>query len=575
MRRTIDAVKNAEPIVDFLEKRGHKLIRSGANRWKMLCPFHDEKTPSCIVSETYQSYHCFGCGVNGDIFTYMTEKEGIPFMDAVESLAAKNNIPFSRDEESKGTSRRVLMEITNLVYKAFKSQFNALPLDHPAKRNISDRSIEPDNEHNHDLFGWAGPDDTLIVKALNSKGYTNDQLIEAGVARNDRNGTCRMAWRNRLMFVIKDMAGRPVGFTGRLVYKDSKDQRKYVNSPESAIFHKSNVMFCEDIAKTKAAKDSLVYVVEGQFDAIALQHIGLTNVVASSGTALTDKHADMLKRMVGGEGRIVFAFDSDDAGQKAAIRTFKAVPAVQLISYASITHGDKDASDMYRDDPESLHHQMTTMKPLYRHVIDAIANRMDMSDEHGRNSFIKECMGVYETITDPIMADNFITYMGLLSGIDTSSIRAVSSSSERDEESRGIIIDEMEDITPEDYILSLSYEQGGDMVQRLKDIPMSGWHDKARLAMINGDGLPPQIVERFARVHEDMRAFEIFSPMVDVDELFDAQRRIIISNAQRSDIISWHQNHIGSIDERTLPSNTRMYTDQLMSDIQRYHGKES
>ena len=563
-RKIIEQIKIQMPIVDFLEQHGHKLIKSGANRWKMLCPFHDEKTPSCIVSEAYNSYHCFGCGASGDIFNYLEEKEGLDFPSAVESLANDLNIDYHPHGDAEGsTSRKTLKAIVALVYRAFKNQYKALSEDHPAKRNISRRNISTSNEDNHELFGWAGADDTLIVRALKAKGYTEEQIIETGIAKRDKNGTCRLLWRDRLMFVIKDLTGNPVGFTGRTVYEDTTDQRKYVNSSDSPIFHKSNIMFCEDIARKQASSDNEVFVVEGQFDVIAMQHIGKTNTVASSGTAFTEYHAGLLKRMVGENGQIVFAFDADAAGQKASLRTFKTSPSIQYMSFATITR-DKDASDMYRDNPGSLKEQMEKRTPLYKHIINWIYSKHDMGDEMGRNGFINECMDAYETITDPILADNYITYMSLLSGIDVNTIRAKSSGkSIRKNTSEGkIILDRNDDLQPEDYMLALCFEQD-HLIDRLKNVHMQGRYAMVQNMIMNHESIPDKIMDRLKIANEGMRAFELYSPLIDIDELFDAQALVIKIKNKKDNVIRYHQNNIESINDNTSPSNLNQYIDGM------------
>ena len=565
-RKVVDEIKARVPIVEFLERHGHKLVRSGPNRWKMLCPFHDEKTPSCSVSAAYNHFKCFGCGKSGDIFTYLEEKEGMSFTDAVEMYADQFGLEFRRNSGVKGTDRKTLRTIVDLTARAYRNLYNRLDDDHPAKRNISDRHIPVSNEDNHGLFGWSGGDDTVVVKALNRKGYTDDQIIEAGVARKDRNGVCRMIWRDRLTFVINDLMGHPVGFTGRTVYRNTTDDRKYVNSSESPIFHKSNVLFCADIARVSAAKRNTVYVVEGQFDVIAMQHAGMENTVASSGTAFTEQHMALLKRMVGEDGRIIFAFDSDKAGQKAALRTFKASPAIQYMSYATMVEGGKDESDMYRDDPASLVAQMNDMKPLYRHIIDWMASSGDLGSESGRAVFINGCMDAYSTITDPVLADNFITYMSLVSGIDSGTLRAKAGTSanvRKEDRDPVIIMDDDDRITPEDYMLALCYEQP-DLRKRLSEVSMTGWRDRVRKDLMEDGEIPDKVVDWLAKVDDGIRQIDRYAPLTDVDGLFDAQKSIIEGVHRRSAVMDYHRRMVGSITESTDPSNLSAYARGVM-----------
>lgn len=564
-RKVIDEIKARVPIVDFLRKRGHKLIRSGPNRWKMLCPFHDEKTPSCSVSEAYNHFKCFGCGKSGDIFTYLEEKEGMTFSEAVEMYADQLGIAYRRHPGSEVVDRKALRRIVELTAKAYRNMYERLDENHAAKRNIADRHIPTSDKDNHNLFGWSGADDRVVVKALNKEGFTDEQIINAGVAKKDRNGVCRMLWRDRLTFVINDLMGHPVGFTGRTVYGNTTDPRKYVNSSDSPIFHKSAILFAADIAKVQAAKENLVYVVEGQFDVIAMQHAHMENTVASSGTAFTVQHAALLKRMVGENGRIVFAFDSDAAGQKAALRTFKTSPSIQYMSYATIIDGDKDASDMYRDDPESLSRQMQDIKPLYEHIIDWMASENNLSTEAGRAAYVNGCMDAYHTITDPILADNYITYMGLVSGIDSGTIRARAgkppTASPQDDQT-GMMADNAQ-AQPEDYMLALCYEQP-DLRKRLREVSMSGWRETARRRIISNEPLPDKVLDFLMDVDDSIRRIEKYAPLADVDELFNSQKQIIMKRRRDSSIMDYHQRMMKSITGDTNVDNVVAYAKGVM-----------
>ena len=352
IRSIADEIKTRLPLLTYLEQQGYDVKPSGPNRFVMLCPFHNEKTPSCMVPppEGIQTAHCFGCGATFDLFTFVERTQGIPFMDALQLFADDLHIEYTPDNTANNdtTPRSTLREIVAITAKILNYLYDKLPESHPAKRMVSKRNISTSNSENYNLFGWAPEDDTKIVKSLIKHGYTQQQLIEAGVAREWNDGSLHFPWRSRLMFTIRDLAGNPIAFTGRIVYQDDASKGKYVNSADNALFHKSNVLFCADIARKPASETKTVYVVEGQFDVIACQHAGRLNTVASSGTAFTESHASLLRRLVSPTGRIVFMFDADEAGQKAALRTFKAAPGIQSQSYATIPVDGKDASDMYR-----------------------------------------------------------------------------------------------------------------------------------------------------------------------------------------------------------------------------------
>lgn len=575
LRNVADEIKMRMPMLTFLERHGYDVKPSGPNRFKMLCPFHSEKTPSCMVPppEGIQTCHCFGCGESFDIFSFMEKTEGIPFMDGVEMLAEELNIDYHNDDyDTDATPRKTIREILLLTSKALKNLYDRLPDDHAAKRQVSKRNIPVDNACNHDLFGWAPEDDKYVVNALMKKGFTEKQLIESGVAHKWEDGSLHFPWRARLMFVIRDMSGNPIGFTGRIVYDDDKSKGKYVNSADNPVFHKSNVLFCEDIARKQANVDKTVYVVEGQFDVIACQHAGKLNTVASSGTAFTTEHANLLRRMVTPDGRIVFMFDADEAGQKAALRTFKAVPVIQAQSYATIPLGDKDASDMYRDDPQALLRQLDNVHPLYHHIIDWLASKHNLADDNGRRVFINECMDAYETISDPILADNFIAYVSLKSGADSSSLKrsAWHGKDKNNRKPSDVFIDgNADDLQPEDYILALAIEQK-ELRQRLIGLPMAKRYRIIQEKIANDNlNLSELTLNRLQTATEMMRQFEGYAPVVDIDGLFEDQITLLESKRRMDTAAAFHAKHMPAMDSRISSDNTRVYAEKFREIMER------
>ena len=542
--------------------------------------------------EGIQTAHCFGCGATFDLFTFVERTQGIPFMDALQLFADDLHIDYTPDNTANKdtTPRSTLREIVAITAKILKYLYDKLPESHPAKRMVSKRNISTSNNENYNLFGWAPEDDTKIVKSLIKHGYTQQQLIEAGVAREWNDGSLHFPWRSRLMFTIRDLAGNPIAFTGRIVYQDDASKGKYVNSTDNALFHKSNVLFCADIARKPASETKTVYVVEGQFDVIACQHAGRLNTVASSGTAFTESHASLLRRLVSPTGRIVFMFDADEAGQKAALRTFKAAPGIQSQSYATIPVDGKDASDMYRENPDSLRAALDNIHPLYHHIIDWLYSNSNMKDDASRRKFIMDCLDAYATIIDPVLQDNFITYMALKSGANASSLRAMAASmskktsglrkpsaggvepgvsSSTDGSSTVILDSGVDDLTPEDYILALAVEQpqlrarlagvhfANADYNDVRNIIMSG-----NVSMLN-DNKVAGITRRLELATEMMRQFEGFSPLVDVDGLFDAQLKLVNEHYRDEVYSRFHSKNSSAITSYTNPVNVKAYEDSI------------
>lgn len=584
IRAVADEIKARIPMLTYLERHGYDVRPSGMNRFVMLCPFHQEKTPSCMVPPPegmVQTCHCFGCGETFDLFSFVERTEGMPFMDAVEMFADELHIEWRNDgHRTDATPRKLLREIVARTAKAMRALYASLPEDHAAKRMVSKRGIGTGNGENHDLFGWAPENDTRIPAALVRRGYKPSQLVEAGAARQWDDGSLHFPWRGRLMFTIRDLAGNPIAFTGRIVYDSDKSKGKYVNSADNALFHKSDVLFCADIARKPANDTKTIYVVEGQFDVIACQHAGRLNTVASSGTAFTANHAALLRRLVSPTGRIVFMFDADEAGQKAALRTFKATPGIQSQSYATIPTGDKDASDMYRDDPESLVRQLDDIHPLYHHVIDWLWDNANVKDETGRRRFISECLDAYATIIDPMLQDNFITYVSLKSGADVMTLRAMAEKTmsrakamrrkqgEPGTDTEGtsdVIIDNgADDLKPEDYILALAAEQP-QLRRKLEPLNLTGEYAAVRDEIIAGNaGIRNEdIAKRLATATEMMRQFEGFAPLVDVDELFSTQVRLLAEHQRDEAYARFHDRNHNAITANTTADNVKAYEDRM------------
>ena len=417
-------IKERTDLADFFTRKGFDLKPSGASRYVTLCPFHNEKTPSFTISETRNNWKCYGCGKSGDVFTYLMDKEGLSFPDAVRQMADELGLELeTRKGDAEQASRRsLLMEITAKTWEWFRSQYDALPEDHIVKkREIREkRGISSDAAESHYLFGWAPENGQLLIRYLRHLGYSNADMMAAGViseSSEDRSYYC--PWRGRLMFPVCDVLGKPLGFVGRQVFynEGEKIQRKYVNSRDSEVYHKRDLLFCQSIAREQAHREHTLFVVEGQFDVIAMQHAGLENTVASSGTALGQQQVQAMRRMVGPEGKVVFMFDADNAGQAAALKTLALLGPLQAQSYASITEG-KDPSDMYREDgPDALRRQAKNSIELWRHVVTHLAAGYDLSRPDQRRSFLSAYgTRVWSTLTDPTVRDSATRLAALLSG---------------------------------------------------------------------------------------------------------------------------------------------------------------
>ena len=309
----IEEVRQSNDIVDIISQYMH-LKRSGRNYFG-LCPFHNEKSPSFSVSPDKQIFHCFGCGVGGNVFTFLMKIEGISFIEAVQSLAERANIQLPTFENSIDSARE---ELKAKVYKV--NEFTATfyhenlykPTAKEAQEYIKKRKLTNDILKSFRI-GFSGRFDELY-KALKKEGFNDPEILESGLVNRNDNGAYIDRYRNRLMFPICDARGRVIAFGGR-VLDDSKP--KYINSPENIVYSKGRNLFGLNVAKKSQEIKKRILIVEGYMDVISLQQRGIPNVVAPLGTALTQQQGWLLRK---NSEQIVLSFDSDEAGLQAKIR---------------------------------------------------------------------------------------------------------------------------------------------------------------------------------------------------------------------------------------------------------------
>lgn len=308
----IDEVRQTNDIVDIISQYVH-LKRSGRNYFG-LCPFHNEKSPSFSVSPDKQIFHCFGCGVGGNVFTFLTKIEGISFVEAVQTLAERSNIQLPTFENNGDSARE---ELKAKVYKVneFTAKYYHEKLYKPESK-IAQEYIKGRKLTNETLkafqIGFSGNFDELY-RELKKQGFEDPEILESGLVNRNDNGRYIDRYRNRLMFPICDARGRVIAFGGR-VLDDSKP--KYINSPENIVYSKGRNLFGLNVAKRGDIKKRIL-IVEGYMDVISLHQRGITNVVAPLGTALTQQQGWLLRKH---SEQIILSFDSDEAGLTAKIR---------------------------------------------------------------------------------------------------------------------------------------------------------------------------------------------------------------------------------------------------------------
>lgn len=351
MSSTTEQIKERLPIADVVGSY-IKLDRAGSN-WKARCPFHNERTPSFVVSPSRNSYHCFGCNRGGDIFTFVEEIEGVEFKEALVSLAERAGVvlpkldPRERSRESRAYQ---LLEDATRFYEANLAR-NDLAKEYLSGRGLKEAMISEWR------LGYAQNDWRLLLAHLNNKGYSDQEIEASGLVVKSDKGTSRFydRFRGRIMFPIENSQGKIVGFSGRHFVPGVKEEgAKYINSPETPLFQKSRVLYGFSRAKQAMMREDVAVLVEGQMDLLMAHQAGVAHALASSGTALTEEHLKAVKRFT---QNLVMAFDGDEAGFAASERAFKmaslSVALGMIVKVAKMPKGE-DPADYAGKDPEGF-----------------------------------------------------------------------------------------------------------------------------------------------------------------------------------------------------------------------------
>jgi len=379
----LDELISRNDIVDVVGSYVSLTKRSGNNMFG-LCPFHNEKTPSFSVSSDKQIYHCFGCGKGGGVINFIMEIEGLSFPDAVEFLAKRAGIPVP-DNDTPEEVRNRRTRILNLNRDAARFFYSNLsqPAGKSAVEYIARRGI---NKEMVTKFGLGCAPDSWnsLTDAMIKKGYTIDELLDAGLVKKSRNGGgVYDTFRNRLMFPVIDIRGSVVGFSGRIL---DDGEPKYLNSPDTAVFNKSRNLFALNLAKK--TKRDMIILAEGNVDVVALHQAGFDCAVASLGTSLTPEQVKLLERFT---NNVVIAFDSDGAGVKAAQRAIKLFENTGINVKVLRMTGAKDPDEFIKKrGPDAFQVLLEKSENHIEYRLLEVKNKYDLETDEGRVQFLTE-----------------------------------------------------------------------------------------------------------------------------------------------------------------------------------------
>lgn len=412
----IRRVREASDLVAIAAERV-VLRQRGRDFWGC-CPFHNEKSPSFKIDPSTQLWHCFGCGEGGDVFSFVMKLDDLGFADAVRELARRAGIEIS---EGPGTAvergrKARLKEVCEQAAAFYHTRLMRArgPEADAARAYLSSRSLGGPVPKTWNL-GYA-PGKQMLVRHLRSLGFSADDMIEANVAmRSKRDGSLRDRFFDRIMFPIRDADGDTIAFGGRVV---GKGEPKYLNSQETPIFHKSNVLFGLDKAKAAMASTGVAIIVEGYTDVIVMHEAGVKNVVATLGTALTVQHIRTISRHA--KHRIVYLFDGDEAGQRAADRAARFIDESMLpeagrskVDLCAVTLPDGlDPADFVQQcGASAIEELIGSAKPLMRYVIDRAFSKYDLSDFGSKSRALSEAVALLAPIKRSVLAQEYAAYV--------------------------------------------------------------------------------------------------------------------------------------------------------------------
>ena len=394
---TVDTIKSRVNIVDVIGQVV-QLKRAGSN-YKGVCPFHNEKTPSFVVSEEKQIFTCFGCGESGDVISFVEKYYNLEFKEAVTKIAKAYNIPVDMKSGPGEDRYKEYYEANRIAaaffYRAFTGQANPA-IEYMLNRGISRRLLKRYG------IGYADSKWQSLYGYMKEKGFSDDLLLKLGLV-SQKNGRFYDKFRNRVMFPIIDTKGRVIGFGGRTLEKDGIP--KYLNSPENPVFKKKNNLYGLNLAKDTVRKERKIIVVEGYMDVISLAQAGIDNTVASLGTALTENQATLMRRYT---ENAVLSYDSDSAGRNAALRGIEILKGADCkVKVLHVTDG-KDPDDFIKKNGRDAFLQLVeAAQPYGKYRIESVKRRYDLSRQEQRILCLKELAAVIKSFS-PIEQDIYI-----------------------------------------------------------------------------------------------------------------------------------------------------------------------
>ena len=412
----IAEIKSKLPAIDVVGET--VALKRAGSVYKGLCPFHAEKTPSFIVTPDRESWHCFGCGEHGDIFTFLMRRDGLDFRESLSRLAERAGVELSEQTAREDRRKRRLRDALEAAIAWYREVLLQTRQADAARGYLAERGLD---EQTLERFGVGYALNTweALTKRLRAKGFTDAELIDAGLASPSTRGGVYDRFRGRIIIPIRDVSGRAIGLGGRIM--PGAEGPKYLNSPATVLFDKSRTLYGIDVAKGSIRTQKLAVIVEGYTDVMAAHQAGFTNVVASLGTALTAGQVELANRYA---DAVALAYDVDLAGEAATQRGLleELGPVVSKVRVIRIPAG-KDPDEYIRTDPGGWRTAVADAEELLPYFMQRAAAEVDMRQAQGRSAYTRRMLDLLRRIPDRVEQDAYIPRLSQLAGIDERVLR--------------------------------------------------------------------------------------------------------------------------------------------------------
>ncbi|PSL39609.1 DNA primase [Labedella gwakjiensis] len=431
----IDEVKSRTNIADIVGD--HVSLKSaGVGSMKGLCPFHDERSPSFHVRPQVGFYHCFGCGESGDAISFLRKIDHVTFTEAVERLAGRIGFTLHYEDggraDEDGPNRARLLAANTAAEQWFQEQLHTAAAD-PGRRFLGERGFDAAAAARFGV-GFAPQSWDQLTKMLQGRGFTREEILASGlVSQGDRGAYDR--FRGRLIWPIRDVTGQTVGFGARRLLDDDKGP-KYLNTPETPVYHKAQVLYGLDLAKREISRGHRVVVVEGYTDVMAAHLAGVGTAVATCGTSFGVDHIKVLRRIMGDDssgGEVIFTFDPDAAGQKAALRAFSEEKRFSAQTYVAIGRDGLDPCDLRLAHGDgAVRGLIDSKEPMFEFVIRQVLADFDLDTVEGRVAALRKAAPIVADIRDPSLRPGYARVLAGRLGVELDEVtRAVNAASRR------------------------------------------------------------------------------------------------------------------------------------------------